>query len=147
MSLQHLQEQHVITGFVLITAQGPTQPGSGCFREECAQGVSPAVQALIQPFYCATEPPTTHTWHGIKLQVIQQTDSHYVAVSKGRQLGLIALNLPAGVLLVTFDRSTFPHTALTAVLAACSSPVPCARSSSSTAAFAASSSGLVGAAS
>jgi hypothetical protein len=138
--------------------------------------VSPAVQALIQPFFCATEPPTTHAWHGecwtqarqalqhlslhiaatlfvdvaragIKLQVIQQTDSHYVAVSKGRQLGLIALNLPAGVLLVTFDRSTFPHTALTAVLAACSSPVPCARSSNSIAAFAASSSGLVRAAS
>lgn len=30
----------------------------------CTQGVSAAVQGLIQPFYCATEPPTTHTWHG-----------------------------------------------------------------------------------
>jgi hypothetical protein len=57
---------------------------------------------------------------GSKLQVIQQTDSYYVAISKQRQLGLIALNLPVGVLLVTFNRSTHPHTAFAAVSAACS---------------------------
>lgn len=86
------------------------------------------------------------THAGIKLQVIQQTDSYYVAIAKRRQLGIIALNLPAGVLLVTFDRSTHPNTALTAVQAACSSPVQSVHSSYNAAASAASS-GLVGAAS
>jgi hypothetical protein len=30
----------------------------------CLQGVSSAVQGLIQPFYSACEPPTTHTLDG-----------------------------------------------------------------------------------
>lgn len=56
-----------------------------------------------------------HYVAGLKLHVIQQTDSYYVAISKQRQLGLIAINLPLGVLLATFNRALHPAAALAAV--------------------------------
>jgi len=57
----------------------------------------------------------SHNVAGLKLHVIQQTDGHYLAISKQRQLGLIAINLPLGVLLATFNRALHPAAALAAV--------------------------------
>jgi hypothetical protein len=56
---------------------------------------------------------------GTKLLVVHQTDSCFVAVSKQRQLGIVAVNLPAGVLLASFSRPVLPTAALSEVQASC----------------------------
>jgi hypothetical protein len=56
---------------------------------------------------------------GSKLLVVHQTDSCFVAVSKQRQLGIVAVNLPSGVLLTSFSRPVLPNTALAEVQASC----------------------------
>jgi hypothetical protein len=51
---------------------------------------------------------------GTKLIVLHQTDSWYLAVSSRKKLCLAALNLPSGVLLVSFDRG-IPTVVLSAI--------------------------------
>lgn len=60
-----------------------------------------------------------YAFAGSKLLVVQQTDSCFVAVSKQRQLGIVAVNLPSGVLLASFSRPVLPTAALTEVQASC----------------------------
>ncbi|WIA42774.1 hypothetical protein OEZ86_008714 [Tetradesmus obliquus] len=103
-SFLQLQDRGIVTGFALITARGPLQPATGAFQAECAQGISQPVQQLVRSFYSASDPPTSYELWGSKLLVVHQTDSCFVAVSKQRQLGIVAVNLPSGVLLVSFSR-------------------------------------------
>uniref|UniRef100_A0A383W4B8 Profilin n=1 Tax=Tetradesmus obliquus TaxID=3088 RepID=A0A383W4B8_TETOB len=118
-SFLQLQDRGIITGFALITARGPLQPATGTFQAECAQGILAAVQQLVKSFYSASDPPTSYELWGSKLLVVHQTDSCFVAVSKQRQLGIVAVNLPSGVLLASFSRPVLPTAALTEVQASC----------------------------
>eukprot|EP00878_Enallax_costatus_P011427 GHUV01011930.1.p1 GENE.GHUV01011930.1~~GHUV01011930.1.p1 ORF type:complete len:139 (+),score=31.73 GHUV01011930.1:1518-1934(+) len=117
--LSHLQHEGIINGFVLITPQGPSEIITGPFVEECEQGISPALQQLVKPFYSVGPAPTTYDIWGTKLFVINQTDSYLVAISKQRRSGILAINLPSGVLLAAFDKAVQPTVALTAVQQAC----------------------------
>eukprot|EP00775_Hariotina_reticulata_P001752 gene1752-2092_t len=95
-NLDKLQAQGVITGFVLIT------------------GVSAAVCQLVRTFYDSAEPPKSYSVWGTKLIVLHQTDSWYLAVSSRKRLCLAAINLPSGVLLVSFERG-IPTVVLSAI--------------------------------
>lgn len=56
---------------------------------------------------------------GHKLLVFHQTSGGFFALSRGREVGLGACQLAAGILLVTFNRSTLPAVAVAEVERAC----------------------------
>ncbi|KAF8057647.1 hypothetical protein HT031_005996 [Scenedesmus sp. PABB004] len=113
--LAELQDGGVITGFALVAPHGACEPATGPFAAEVLQGaVSPALAALVTTFYDCAPPPTAYELWGAKLLVVHQTDGCFVALSRARALGLVALNTPGGVLLASFGRGVRPAAALAA---------------------------------
>ncbi|KAG1675275.1 hypothetical protein FOA52_016307 [Chlamydomonas sp. UWO 241] len=103
-----------LTGFAIVTVKGLFQPVVGRLRSAEKE----QLLCLVRTFGRADDGPDAYDLLGEHLQVVHRTPSSVFALGPRRELGVGAVQLSLGVLIVTFGRSTRLQQAVSCVEAA-----------------------------
>jgi hypothetical protein len=121
--LLDLVNDGVLSGFALISHDRHTESAFGILQDEFwmeggARRLSPAAAQFHDAFHTDAGPPAMITLCGRSAVVVRRDEGSLFAVARGKELGVIAYLIPAGVLVAAFQRPALPEVAVPLIDAA-----------------------------